>query len=91
MKAKDISTNLILLTTACDQRVPIPAEEDTFNTSQSETVAEPIGSCSELVQTNDGGNIFGRYTFLIDSKLVNGDVTGQVLLVNSTKGAQKIA
>lgn len=50
MKAKNILPFLILsfftilLATACDQRVPILAEEETFNAAQSKTTAEAVSA-----------------------------------------------
>ena len=50
-----------------------------------------FGSCSALVRTDDSGDKFGRNSFVIDGKFVNGNIAGQVLLVNPTKRPQEIS
>ena len=52
--------------------------------------SKDVGSCSALVRTDNSRNKFRRYGFVIDSKFVNGDVTGQVFFVNASKRAQEI-
>jgi len=39
---------------------------------------------------DNGSDKFGRDSFVIDRELVNGDIAGQVFLMNTAKGAQEI-
>jgi len=50
-----------------------------------------IGSYSEIVPSNQGGDERWRDSFQIDRELADCDVAGQVLLVHSPEGPQKVA
>jgi hypothetical protein len=68
--------------------------EDKSSVSKSvsaRSVVKAIGSCSEIVLSNQGGDERWSDPFQVDRELADCDIAGQVFLMHSPEGPQKVA
>jgi len=55
------------------------------------TSTQQFGSCSEIVLSNQGGDERWSDPFQVDRELADCDIAGQVFLMHSPEGPQKVA